>query len=100
MGKADEFWSEKEIVAIKDDRALGNDSRYRETVKYRAKSKILRAFNGMLKVENPRIVTDKILIKALEVVKHFLKLRGFEEEANMIDEMQESISFKILKTQQ
>jgi len=96
VAKADEFWSEKEFIAIKDEKALSDSSRYRETVKYRAKAKILRAFDGMLKVENPRIVTNKILVKSFEVTLHFLKLRGFHDEAKIVEDMQKAVSVAVL----
>lgn len=96
MAKADEFWSEKEYIAITDETKLGKDTKYREVVKYRAKSKILKAFNSMKKIENPRIVTDRILITSLDVVIHFLKLREQYVVAEKIEDIQKELSVELL----
>jgi len=90
------FWSEKEAIVIKDENNFDGTSRHKETVKYRAKSKILRAFEGIMEVENPRIVTGRILVKGFDVLIHMLRLRGFEREAKIVEDVMKNVSAKVL----
>lgn len=67
-----DFWSDTEWLAVK-----GKDNR--PAYVWRAKFKSARALNALKDIDNPRVINEEYVIKALEVAAKFASLIGRDD---------------------
>ena len=85
------------MQAIKTPDELPVTGNIRASAKARARKKIRVALSEFLEVEDPTIIRNDILLSFAQVFEKWLRLRGFTELADRIEEMKNTLHTKVLK---